>query len=644
MSGNINNIKYIEYTESYNPTILKDEKENKSSIEIFNASLPQHDGKKVYEQNNTDYTVVTQRRDIDVSELTNEYEDNPIGVLSVLGIEFSDEQIAELKETLTDEKRLESFLTIVEKTNLNTDDIMAAVEKSKEFKNSGFFSRVWNVVKTTFTDGLSEAVDLAKSERVYYTDKLSTNMSEIRQERKDFSSEGLAGIADMCVREPEIKNETMHFVTAKAEKGKHIYTENDVTNAVEFMYEKPQEAPVFLENAQELESIKDADGKMKYTGSTIINVDKRMVNNKKLQPTMMKAAHKTDMTNEYLENITGNLEKNPEMQCAIDYSLDAKNPDGTDKLSAYSINCESNHLVTKSGEYCKSYTQNLQELSSYDNLSSEDIVTIANNITTHPEIKQEVMSHIESGNMSGSEVAEYTNQLVKETYNTENTASQSGYSANNLQNTSANNSETQNKQSQTETQSTNNSTATSTITNKKPDIKLNTSASKDINNNSQSKESIELLEEVSDGKVSEQIYNTLYTYFGTMTDAIITKIQKDPGFIEVIKACNGNKVLIEAQLNNPGLINKIKAAAGNLTQTQLADAIMACSTKDNTNLVIAAFESCSANQALKTARQSKISNSQQDALEILTSTKSNSDKQNELEQLYGVGRNREFVA
>ncbi len=637
MSGYIESTRYIEYTDkmSQQTTPVNTNHNATSSIQIFNANLPKTQPSNLEIQETVSRT---QTRKLDISELSDKYEDNPIAVLSELGIQFTDKQIAELEKSLKDKKHLQAFLTIVDKANLNPDDIMAAVKKSKEFKSSNIFKRGWNVIKTAFTDGVSEAWELAKSERVYYTQQLSTNMSEIREEREDFSSEGLADVADVCVQQPEIADETMHFVTVKSEPGKHAYTEEDVLSAAEFMSEKPHEAETFLANAQELESIKDENGKMKYQGSTIIKVDKRMVNNKELQPTMMKTAHKSDMTDEYLDNITYNLEQNPEMQCAIDYSLDAKNADGTDRFSAGSINSESNHLVDKNGDYCKSYTQNLQDLSGYSNLDSEDIVTIASNITSHPEIKNEVIKQIENGTMSGKEIADYSNSLAQSNQTTE-----SSTSTNNQINATSNTTSGY----KADEESIDSSEQSNTL-NKEILEKATTPVIKEfLQQNNASEESIDTIETItdyeSDGNISKVNYKRIYNFFGTMTDAILARIKKDPSFIDVIKEYNGNRIILQAMLENPELLNKIKAAGGNLSTSQLSSAIEACSDSSSTKVMIASLETGSVNSALKTTKRSKITNTKQDALEILLSTKSNSNKRNELEQLYGVGSNREFI-
>ena len=638
MSGYIEGTKYIEYTErTGQQTVSAVPAQNaNSSIQIFNANLPKSQQTTQVELVKEN-TQTVQRRNLDISELTDKYEDNPIAVLKELGIEFSDKQIAELEKTLKDKKHLQAFLAIVDKANLNPDDIMAAVKKSKEFKSNNIFKRGWNVLKTAFTDGFSEAKKLAKSERVYYSEKLSTNMSTIRAEREDFSSEGLANVADICVQEPEIADETMHFVTVKSEPGKHAYTENDVMSAATFMSEKPNEAETFLANAQELESIRDENGRMKYQGSTIIKVDKRMVNNKELQPTMMKTAKKHDMTDEYLDNITYNLEQNPEMQGAIEYSLDAKNTDGTDRFTACSINAESNHLVDKNANYCASYTQNLQELSGYSNLNSEDIVTVANNVTSHPEIKNEVVQQIKNGTMSGEEIAEYSNNLTKTTNNTQ-TAPKA--QSNTISNTNTS----------TESAAQTNNTTESTNTGSQPKQKNATNPVKSLvksyAENEQAEESADtrltFIDDAVDGNISEANYYRMYNYFGTMTDAILAQIKKDPSFIDVIKACNGDKTIIQAQLENPNLVNKIRSVS-RVSNSELSDILKICTDTSSTNVMLAALESGSVNQAIKTTRQSKITNTKQDALDILTGTQSNSYKQNELNKLYGVGTNREFV-
>ena len=649
MSGNINSIRY---TENYNTTIperktnIETGSQNISSVQVFGATLPKPNTTDLHESETSPDTQTVQTRNLDISGLSKKYEDNPIEVIKELGIEFNEKQVAELQNIIKDKKHLQAFLTIADKATLNSDDIMAAVKKSKEFKNSNVFKRGWNVLKTVFTDGFSEAKKLAKSERVYYSERLSTNMSVIRKERQDFSSEGLANIADVCVQKPEITEETMHFVMKKSEPSKHAYTENDVMSAAEFMSEKPNEAETFLANAQELESIRDENGRMKYKGSTIIRVDKRMVCNKELQPTMMKTAHKSDMTDEYLDNITYNLERNPEMQRALEYSLDAKKADGTDRFSACSINSESNHLVNKNSNYCASYTQNLQELAPYENITPESIVKIAGNITSHPETKNDIIAQIKSNNMSEAQIVEYSNNLAKtssinEPQTAEHTAQTAAY------NTTENIAKTQvSENSNTasplqEVQRAENNNFENFINNR---LYFKSSITNPIENedNRVNPNEFDYLEVVKSGNISESDYQRIYNYFGTMTDALIAKIKKDPGFIEVIKACNGDKVIIEAELNNPGLVAKIRSA-GNPSNKQLRDILSVCTDTTSTNVMLAALETCSVNQAIKATRNSKITNTKQDALEILASTKSNTNKQNELEQLYGVGSNRQFV-
>ena len=110
---------------------------------------------------------------------------------------------------------------------------------------------------------------------------------------------------------------------------------------------------------------------------------------------------------EYLINITDNLVINPNMDEAISYSLLAKNTDGTDRFNASDISLESSQLVDKTAEYCQLYTQNLYSLSQYSNLNSNDIVCIAESLTNYPEIKNEIINIIESGNVSGETIAAY---------------------------------------------------------------------------------------------------------------------------------------------------------------------------------------------------------------------------------------------
>ena len=574
------------------------------------------------------------KKGINVEELTKKYKKNPADVLSVIGIEFDESQIKELKSLLTNEKHLEAFLNIAEKENLNADDIMAGVRKSKDFKNSNFFKRSWNVLRKEFKEGIDEAIELAKSEYVYYTDKLGTHMSEIRKEREDFTSDGLADIADIITGNAEIKDETMHFVKHESQPGEKTYTENDVLKSAEFMSKKPEKAENFVQNAQELESIKDENGKMKYKGSTIVNVDVRMINNEELAPTMMKTAKKSDMTDEYLENITSNLEKNPLMQNAIEFSLNAKNTDGTDRFTAGSINGESNHLVDKNGNYCSDYTKNLEQLSQYGNLSSDNIVTIAGNVTTHPEIKNEIIAKIENGTMSGSEIAQYSSQCAQQAenngYSYEAASSGTNYSSNNTQSNSQTASSTgTNKNKQTNTPA--NKFRKVNIAQVKSAEQL-TAESETINKETENDKIVINGREYDERKV----YDKLYKQFGTITDKVIVLMQKDKRFIDVLKKYNGNKTIIQAYIDNPGLLAKINSK-GALSNSERADILKLCTDSGSTNVMLAALDGSSVSRALKITKQSQFTNSKQETLSILISGgKNDSEKQQELNQLYGI--------
>lgn len=629
MSYSINSsISIIEQTKALEEKAAKTAEElekSNSDIQIYNNS-PQ--GYSLGVEN------TIPKRTINVEELTKKYKNNPEEVLSVIGIDFDESQIKELKSLLTDEKHLEAFLNIAQKENLNADDIMAGIKKSKDFKNSNFFKRSWNVLRTAFKNGIDEAFELAKSEYVYYTDKLSTNMSEIRKERSDFSSEGLAQTADIMTQNSDIKEYAMHFVKHEVQPGKKTYTEDDVLKSSEFMLQKPDKAESFVKNAEELESIKDENGLMKYKGSTIVNVDVRMVNNEKLAPTMMKTAKKADMTDEYLENITSNLEKNPLMQKALDFSLDAKNADGTDRFSAVSINGESNHLVDKNDNYCSEYTNNLEQLTKYGNLSSEDIVTIAGNVTTHPEIKNEIIAKIENGTMSGSEIAQYSAQCAQQAennnYSYEAGATSSNYSSNSLEaNTETTVSTAANENKQINTQKYNSRIVNiTTVKSEENQAALEES----VNNESEDSKIVINGIEYDEKKV----YDKLYKQFGTITDKVITLIQKDKSFIDVLKKYSGNKTIIQAYIDNPGLLAKINSK-GALSNGERADILKLCTDTGSTNVMLAALDSSSVSRALKTTKQSKYTNSKQETLSILISGgKNDSTKQQEINKLHGI--------
>lgn len=631
MSGYIEATKYYNIEQNSGSGNINNKNTGASSIVVFNENL----------QTNPN---TIGRQEIDIDALSEKYKENPIGVIQELGVDFNEEQQRKLNTMLKDEKHLESFLVIVDKSNLNAEDIMAAMQKTNDFKGNNFFGRVWNVIKTTVKDGISEGVELARSESVYYANELSSTMSEIRTERKDFSAEGLANIADVCVTNPDIKDETMHFVTFEAKKGEYLYSEQDVLGAATFMAEKPDEAETFLANAQELESIKDENGNVKYKGSTIVNVDIRMVNNKELKPTMMKAAHKSDMTDEYLNNITYNLEQNPHMQEAIEFSLDAKNEDGTDRFSACSINYESNHLVDKDQDYCNTFTLNLQELTGYSNLSGEDIVSITANITSAPEIKNEIINMIKSGEYSGKEIAEYSTKLSGNTPITSTADSIDDTADSGTDNLTESYTVTTTPSFTESAESTqNNSAGTDNSYKEKYEEVIKILNNLDKINITMPEESTDIDSDSETGiNIAEKhnihvgIYYKIYNYFGTMTDAILQQIKKDPGFIDVIKECNGNLTILKAQIENPSLVNKIKSAA-HVSNKDLEEILKLCTGQSDTNVMLAALNSAnSVNQAIKITRKSKINNTEDDALNILDSTKKNASKQLELQELYGI--------
>lgn len=574
----------------------------------------------------------TKIRNINKKDLVKRFKDNPMGVIQELGIELTPQELNQLQSLLTDKKSLQQFLNIVDKSNLTPQDLIGALDHETKRKGSNWFKRTW----TRITEG--------RSEHEINADNFSREMSEVRESRQDFSTNTVVDIADTNEANPENKENVMHFVEAKTTNGKAVYTEENVTDAVAYIKERPDDADEFVSITTELESIVDEHGVPKYTGTTMINVGKRSVENPKLKETNLKIAHKGDMTDEFLENITKNLFENPDMQSIIDYSLGAKNKDGSDKFSAGNINDESNQLVDKALDFCNSYLDNLKTLSKYGNLSSDDIIKITQNVTAHPEIYNDVISKLESG-MSGSEVAEYSSQCAQAAQNGSYNAPQTTAGINN-----------------TDTASSFGSYSNTDIENaqKEKMTKLNEGIKNSAKNKQNNKfELILQLSEITDideqnssntvqiaGKyyAKDKLKAALYRQFGTISGRVFNKIVADPNFIETIKQYNGNKVIIEALLKNPELINKIDLA-GTLSNKERAEIIGLCTDSGSTNVMLAALESGSVTDAIRTTKMAKITNAKDDTLAILTSNnKSNSNKKQELQQLYGINDKCNFMA
>lgn len=572
-------------------------------------------------------------RNIDKKDLVKRFKDNPIGVIQELGIELTPQELKQLQSLLTDKKSLQQFLNIVDKSNLTPQDLICALDHETKRKGSWFGKRWW----TRLTEG--------RTEHEINADNFSREMSEVRESRQDLSTNTVVDIADTNEANPENKENVMHFVEAKTTNGKAVYTEENVTDAVAYIKERPDDAGEFVSIATELESIVDENGVQKYTGTTMINVGKRSVENPKLKETNLKAAHKGDMTDEYLENITKNLFENPDMKYVIDYSLSAKNKDGSDKFSAGNINDESNQLVDKGLDFCNSYLENLQTLSKYGNLSSDDIIKITENVTAHPEIYNDVISKLESG-MSGSEVAEYSTQCAQAAQNGSYNAPQTTAGINNTDTApsfgSYSNTDIENAQKEKMAklnEEINNSAKNKQ--NNKFELILQLSEITDINEQNSSN-TVQIA-----GKyyAKDKLQQALYKLFGTISDGLLNKIIADPNFIETMKQYGGNKVILEALLKNPDIINKINTAAGSLSNKERAEIIGLCTDSGSTNIMLAALETGTVSDAIKTTKMAKITNAKDDTLAILTSNnKSNSNKKQELQQLYGINDKCNFMA
>ena len=616
-----------------------DIKKNKSSAKTKKANdIPLYGNNKESTESTTNHSSPQKIKrksnliNIDKKSLIKKYKDNPLGIIKELGIEFTPEELKQLQVLLKDKKSLQILVNIIDKKNLSPKDIIAALEHESKRKGSWFGKR-WFI-----------RITKGRSEHEIKADNFSREMSEVRESRQDLSTNTVVSVADANETTPENKENVMHFVEAKRTNGAPIYSDDNVTTAVGYIQEHPDNADELVSVTTELENITDKNGVPKYTGTTMLNVGIRSAENPKLKDTNLRVAHKSDMTDEYLENITKNLFENPDMQGVINFSLDAKNKDGSDKFSACNINDESNQLVHQELEYCNSYLENLQTLSQYGNLSSDDIVTITQNITAHPEIYNDVISKINSGTMSSSEIAEYSSQCAQEAEN-ESYVSTSTQNGINITSDSNNNDYQYEYKQNTEAENKDNTLPkTNTITNKKDnpiDILLNNCEISD--KDEQNSDTVIQI----DGKYysKDKIEETLYREFGTISKGLLNKIIADPNFIKTIKQYSGNKIILEAIINNPDLIDKINSAAGSLSNKERAEILSLCTDTNSTNIMLMALETSSVTDAIRTTKMARITNSKDDTLSILTArNKSNSNKRKELEQLYGINNNCSYVA
>lgn len=621
----------------YNPESLSSEEQqdekNTSSLNIFQKTLPDAQTNKV------------KLSEIDVDALVKKYKKNPFDALNELGIEFSDKEKEELKELLSSKKKLKSFLTLVkENAALKPGDVMSAMRNVKKYTPKSFFKRIGNVIKTAFTEGVSEAIDLAKSETVHYAGKLGNNMNEIRSERTDFTSDAVADVGDTITQKPEIKENVMHFVTKDNKDGSKVYTENDVIQARDVIVENIDDADEFTANAVELETIQNDSGFVKYKGSTIVDVGEKMIKNKEVKSTMMNVAKKSDMTDEYLVGTTSNLAKNHYMADAIDYMATAKKQDGKDLFTAKGLYGESGYLVDKNQQCCYSYSENIKEIAKNKNLSGENISAIARDITNHPEIREEVLAKVHSKDMSGTDIEKYSRYCASK-------------AETNAKNTTAADTEAQTlnaalKSNNTNTEpvnGNNKNTSNPIAAAYKKTVKSGNTTANILNQAQTGLEKDEraiVQKAVINGETYErnEVLRELRKKYGVSAEKVLNRIEADSSFIEVLKQYNGNKTIIAALVEDPHLISKIKKVSGSISVNELADVVKLCTDSGSTQVMLEALQSSSVQEAIKITKKSKIFNLKDDTMEILASSSSIVHKKNEIEELYlNSGKKKELV-
>lgn len=579
---------------------------------------------------------------IDIESLAEIYKNNPKEVLNEFEF-FDDADKEQLNSLINNKKDLNAFLTILNHENLNKDDIIAAMKKVDESTNDGIagsFTRAINVIKKVCTDGISEAIELAKSEKGYYSKHLSDNMDEIRKIRDDFSSDGLADCADLFVNNEDIKNYGMHFITKDEIAGKKLYDENSVLKAIETMAQNPKDAELFRNNAIELESIKDENGDIRYKGSTIVDVDTKMIENKDLQPTMMKTAYKSDMNDEYLLGITDNLVQNPEMDYALNAFLDCKDVNGNDKFSAEKLFAQTSYMVDKKPEMIQAYCNNTLELAQYSNISGDDIVTAAETVTNYPQSKESVYSFLYSNALNSNannscgtdntEINRKTNNYQTIPIPNPQTAQYPKPQDNSVAPSENKQDVVSNHVQSNKQETTQKSAALSDpIVNKKEKNKQKTNSNNNYLKNTTSKLSQQKLQPEAETKTKEEIKKEetkqakqeisqyLYKKYGASSDLILKKLEENPAFLSIIEKYGNNKEIIVSLIKNPNSITKITSMSPSITTDQLATFVKLCTSTEKTDTVIKLIQNFGPQKALRLAEKADYSKKHKDILDVL---------------------------
>lgn len=623
-------IKRTDSLSFYQSQLLEAEKERKDTadIQVFNNDLLPMTGTEVEKEDKK------LNRDFDISELVKKYKKNPADILKELNIGFSDEQKEKLAGIITDKKKLKAFLEIAQNEKLSANDIYSAMETIKNYKPSSWLKRVGNSIKTFFTD-YEEFEKLAKSETVYYAGKLSENMGQIREKREDFTAEGTTQIATIMTKEPDIKDNVMHFVVKDADSKNKYYSEKDVTRAATFMSNNVKKADEYTQNAQEMEAITNEKGQIKYTANTTLDVAERVTLKNEIKSATMAVAKKSDMTEEFLGNISKNLFDNPEMSEVVEYQATAKNIDNKDKFTAGNINSTSNELVNASSKYCATYTQTVKELGQNPKLSGSDINSIASDISKHPEIKDRVMEKIQNGNYTADEIVKYSSQCAKEAQaNNINDSAKTVSSVTVTNNVSSKESETTAKTS-----------ATNPIQNK-----TSQQAAQRFYVNKQENDTTKVKEqenEISAKVVTingksydrDKVFHKLTIQFGTLAEQVLENLH-DPAFLDVLKTYGSNKILLQAALEQPEVLEKLKSTC-KLSKTDLAQTYEQCTNSTNTDIMLLALSTTkNAHKAIEITKHSKTFNLGDQTIDILNSSKDSIKKREELDNLYQTGKSQ----
>lgn len=328
---------------------------------------------------------------VEIGKIVDKYTQNPQDALKDESIKAKIEakDAAEIKELLTDKVTLGAFLAMASSDELSGEDIAAGL---KEFKRVAPKSKI----------------DLSK----YTTDDIekmngedfAALLKDLKKARKGMKSGILANIAGKMMKKPHRCKQYMSIVNKR-----NSYADVDVEKAISNMDKMNDETSLkYIKNMNDLERIKDKDSRQKYKGSTIVNIASDMTSQPKAANAILNTAKKEDMDDIHLAKISGNLVLNPKMIASYEKMLGMKSADGSDRFSKENLLSHTDYMVDKNAIQIETYSSNVAEYASDENVSGSQVTEYSQRATTEPASKAEIEKEIQvTTNATNSEITEF---------------------------------------------------------------------------------------------------------------------------------------------------------------------------------------------------------------------------------------------